>query len=92
VLTRDNYQQFDFPGATFTQAWDVNSSGTVVGYFNPVGSRGFVLNAKGITQVDVPGATFTRIFGINPQGDMVGTYADASGKIHGFNLRGRNVN
>ena len=90
VLTRDNYVQFDYPGATFTQAWDVNSGGTVVGYFNPVASHGFLLNAKGITQVDVPGATFTRIFGINPKGDMVGVYANGTG-VHGFILRGRNV-
>jgi uncharacterized membrane protein len=91
VLTRDKYFQFDYPGATFTEAWDVNASGTVVGYFNAVDSHGFVLDANGITQVDVPGATsFTRIFGINPQGDLVGSYGNATG-VHGFILR-RNMN
>lgn len=91
VLTRDIYTQFDYPGATFTQAWDINPSGKVVGYFNPVVSHGFSLDANGFTQIDVPGSSFTRIFGINPQGDMVGSYGDANG-VHGFILRGRNVN
>jgi probable HAF family extracellular repeat protein len=88
VLNRGAYTQFDYPGATFTQAWDVNPSGTVVGYYNALDSHGFSLDANGFTQIDVPGAAWTRIFGINPQGAMVGSYADASG-VHGFLLRGR---
>jgi probable HAF family extracellular repeat protein len=87
VLDRGVYTQFDYPGATFTQAWDVSPSGTVVGYFEPVTSHGFVLDDDGFTQVDVPGATWTRIFGINPQEDMVGVYADAANRMHGFVLR-----
>ena len=87
VLNRGVYTQFDFPGATFTQAWDVNPSGKVVGYFNPVTSHGFSRDRSGFTQVDVPGASWTRIFGINPQGDMVGSYADASNNVHAFLLR-----
>lgn len=87
VLDRGAYTQFDFPGATFTQAWDVNPSGKVVGYFNPVTSHGFSRDRDGFTQIDVPGASWTRIFGINPQGDMVGSYADASGGVHAFLLR-----
>jgi uncharacterized membrane protein len=88
VLDRGAYTQFDYPGATFTQAWDVNPSGKVVGYFNPVTSHGFLRDGDGFTQIDVPGASWTRIFGINPPGDMVGTYADASNSVHGFLLRG----
>jgi hypothetical protein len=88
VLDRGAYTQFDYPGATFTQAWDVNPSGTVVGYYNALDSHGFSLDADGFTQIDVPGAAWTRIFGINPQGAMVGSYADANG-VHGFLLRGR---
>jgi uncharacterized membrane protein len=89
VLTGDAYVQFDYPGATFTEAWDVSPSGKVVGYFNPVTSHGFSLDAGTLMQIDVPGASWTRIFGINPQGDMVGSYADASGATHAFLLRGR---
>jgi uncharacterized membrane protein len=87
VLDRGEYTRFDFPGATFTQAWDVSPSGTVVGYFDPVMSHGFSRDADGdLTQIDVPGASWTRIFGINPQEDMVGSYADASNRVHGFLL------
>jgi hypothetical protein len=43
-----------------------------------------------LTQIDVLGAGWTRIFGINPQGDVVGSYADPSGGVHAFLLRGRN--
>ncbi len=87
VLNRGVYTQFDFPGATFTQAWDISPSGTAVGYFNPVASHGFSRDDDGFTQIDVPGASWTRIFGINPQEDMVGSYADASNRVHGFLLR-----
>ena len=94
VLERGEYRQFDAPGATFTQAWDVSAAGTVVGYFHPVASRGVVIDADAIdadgpdaddfTVIHVPGAQWTRIFGINPQGRLVGSYADASGRVHGF--------
>jgi uncharacterized membrane protein len=87
VLERGAYTQFDFPGATFTQAWDVSPTGTVVGYFNPVASHGFSFARGVFTQIDVPGASWTRIFGINTRGEMVGTYADASGAVHGFLMR-----
>lgn len=92
VLDRGVYTQFDAPGATFTQAWDISPTGTVVGYFNPVTSHGFSRDAKGLTVIAVPGALWTRIFGINPQGDMVGSFADASNRVHGFLLRGGNSN
>jgi probable HAF family extracellular repeat protein len=46
VLVREEYTQFDAPGATFTQAWDISPAGKVVGYFNPVTSHGFVLEAS----------------------------------------------
>lgn len=92
VLDGGVYTQFDAPGASFTQAWDVNPRGTVVGYFNPVTSHGFTRDAQGLRVIDVPGANWTRIFGISPQGDLVGSYADAGNVVHGFLLRGRDRN
>jgi uncharacterized membrane protein len=83
------YTQFDAPGATFTQAWDVSPTGTVVGYFNPETSHGFTLDADVFTVIDVPGAKWTRIFGINSLGDIVGSYADATNMVHGFLLPGK---
>jgi uncharacterized membrane protein len=87
VIDKGNYTQFDYPGQTFTQAWDVSPSGTVVGYFDPFFSHGFARDADGIRQIDVPGARLTRIFGINPQEHMVGVYADETLRFHGFVLR-----
>jgi len=87
VLDRGAYTQFDAPGATFTEAWDVSPTGRVVGYFNPVTSHGFSRDADGLTVIDVPGAKWTRIFGVNPQGEMVGSYADATNTVHGFVLQ-----
>jgi hypothetical protein len=85
VLEAGEYKQFDYPGATFTQAWDVSPTGTVVGYFNPVTSHGFARDlGGGLTQIDVPGAQWTRAFGIDPQGELVGSYADATNTVHGF--------
>lgn len=90
VIQRGLTSLFDFPGATFTQAWDVSPTGTVVGYYNPVTSHGFLLDANGFTTVDIPDSRWTRIFGISPQGDLVGSYSDTNGQVHGFLLRGRN--
>ena len=89
VVTKKGITTFDFPapGVTFTEVWDVNPSGTIVGYYNPVTSHGFVLDANGFRTIDVENALWTRIFGINPQGDMVGNYADRNNRIHGFLIR-----
>lgn len=80
------YTEFGYPGATFTQAWDVSPTGAVVGYFNMLDSHGFVLDRNGLRQIDIPGARWTRIIGIDPQQHMVGSYADAAGMVHGFLL------
>jgi hypothetical protein len=92
LLTDNAFVLFDFPGATFTEAWDANAGGKVVGYYGMVLSHGFVLDGNvldsaALKTVDVPGAMWTRIFGINAQGDMVGNYADVDNQVHGFLLR-----
>lgn len=77
---------FDYPGATLTQAWDVNARGDVVGvYRDPAGRiRGYLRPARGeFTSIDFPEATLTRAFGINTNGTIVGTYV-ADGVQHAF--------
>lgn len=77
---------FDYPGATLTQAWDVNARGDVVGVYRDTAGRihGFLRSAQGeFTSIDVPNATLTRAFGINTSGDIVGTYI-AGGVQHAF--------
>jgi len=86
-LVRDRViMPFDYPGATLTQAWDVNAAGDVAGVYRDTSGRihGYLRSANGeFTPVDYPGATLTRAFGINASGDIVGTYI-AGGIQHAF--------
>lgn len=80
---------FDFPGASNTQAWDVNLHGCTVGWYGPsaASSRGFLRHANGaFVAIDVPGATWTRALGVNAGHVVVGAYKDGTG-THGFVLR-----
>ena len=87
ILSRDTLTFLDFPGSTFTQAWDVNPTGTIVGqYFASGRTSGFALDQNGYETIDVPGSLMTVARGINPKGDIVGMYSDAAG-AHGFALR-----
>lgn len=77
---------FDYPGATLTQAWDINAQGDIVGVYRDTAGRihGFLRSAQGeFTSIDFPNATLTRAFGINASGDIVGTYI-SSGVQHAF--------
>ena len=77
------------PGSTFTQAWDVNPDGEIVGvYRNSAGFHGFVLTQTGYVSIDVPGAAETRAGGINARGDVVGRFVSlADGRTRGFVAR-----
>ena len=88
AITDDTLTFFDFPGSTFTQAWDVNPSGTIVGNYRDAGGRmhGFYHDGSSFVSLDVPASLLTVARGINPQGHIVGVYNDAAG-AHGFVLR-----
>jgi probable HAF family extracellular repeat protein len=80
---------FDVPGSNFTNAWDINPQGEIVGVFRDTALKlhGFVRSQSGdFSTIDFPGATATRAFGLNPGSDVVGTYVDSAGKTHGFLL------
>ena len=70
---------FQFPGSVATQAWDINPSGTVVGFHRtsltgPNQFHGFILEDGTMTSFDVAGATDTRAYGVSANGDIVGDY------------------
>ena len=72
------------PGATSTNAANLNDRSDVVGFYTASGrTHGFVW-ANGVFQtVDIPHSqTFIR--GINNLGQVVGDYIDLSGRDHGF--------
>jgi probable HAF family extracellular repeat protein len=88
VLQNGNFQPFDVPNGTpkFTEAWDINPDGNIVGDFQDgVGMfHGFLRIGNEYTVIDFPAATGTHAQGINAQGAIVGTYTDTNKVTHGF--------
>jgi len=91
VIDNGQFSSFVVPGSNFTQAWDVNPAGEVVGVQRTgTAFHGFVLTAAGdYVAIDFPEATATRAQGINARGDVVGSYVKG-GKTSGFLARRTN--
>ena len=91
LITYGAFTPLDVPGSKFTQAWDINPEGEIVGVFRDTSGtiHGFFESSNGqFSTIDVPGAKATRAFGINPGSAVVGAYVDAFGKTHGFVMTG----
>ena len=90
VVRNGKFQAFDVPNGTptpkFTEAWDINPDGNIVGDFQDgVGMfHGFLRIGNEYTVIDFPAATGTHAQGINAQGAIVGTYTDTNKVTHGF--------
>ncbi|NLT21493.1 MAG: hypothetical protein GXX82_00440 [Syntrophorhabdus sp.] len=87
------YAVLDYPGATHTEAWDINNSGVVVGWYDTDSDsfsepHGFVLYGTTWYRLDHPGAMWTFAMGINDGGTLVGTWVDPGGVAFGFSLTG----
>ncbi|MGA3023791.1 MAG: choice-of-anchor D domain-containing protein [Bryobacteraceae bacterium] len=90
------FTNIDYPGATFTQAFGINDTGQIVGFYinGSPGSHGFLLNHGTYTSIDYPGAGQTQVWGISGNGAIVGTYDDTAtcgncyGQTHSFLLSG----
>jgi len=87
------YSVVDYPGATHTEAWDINNSGVIIGWYDansdyPWEPRGFVLYEATWYSLDYPGAMWTFAMGINDGGTLVGTSVDAGGVAFGYSLTG----
>ena len=85
----NHFKLIDYPGASSTQAWGINSRGDIVGYYTGAdnNNHGFLLNGVHYTPIDYPGAAVTLINGINPQGDVVGQFSvTATSPVRGFLL------
>src|SRR5215469_16577280 len=80
------FTTIDVPGAVETDANDVNTAGTVVGFsVDSAGiATGFSLSNGTFTSIAFPGATHTLVYGINDGGVTVGWYVDSAGISHGF--------
>jgi hypothetical protein len=83
---------FDVPGSKYTQAWDINPSGDIVGMYGDgdvvadsnLHAHGFLKSNDTYQSIEYPGMIDTRAFGINPARDIVGTYQTEDGHTHGF--------
>jgi hypothetical protein len=93
VLEGGEFTPFDAPNSVWTEAWDMNPSGTIVGLFQDNAARrfhGFVLERGQFTPIDYPlpsgtNANYTDVFGINASGDIVGKFREGpSGPFHGY--------
>lgn len=85
--------RIQFPNSAFTDAWDINATGEIVGEYqdqtaNPT-IHGYVLAGGQYTSIDFPGASLTWAFGINDRGQVVGYYLDSAGAQHAFVFRSR---
>ncbi len=84
-----DYTTIDYPGAGYSEAWDINDAGLIVGryYANNV-YQGFLYDKGTFTNINFPGAVDTYAYGINSSGDIVGTYDyyPVSILLHGFLL------
>jgi probable HAF family extracellular repeat protein len=79
------FKTIDFPGAYTTEAWRINDSDTIVGWYN-VGTftYGFALLNGQYTSFSYPGAKGTFAYGINASGQIVGEYTFDYQAYHGF--------
>jgi uncharacterized membrane protein len=86
VLQNGSFEPFDVPSSTFTQAWDINPDGNIVGDFQDSAGvfHGFLRTSGGYTSIDFPAATASHAQGINPGGAIVGIYTDTNKVTHGF--------
>jgi probable HAF family extracellular repeat protein len=88
VCSKKQCSSFDVPvpGATLTQADDINANGQIVGaYIDANGVlHAFLLAGANFTSIDFPGAASTLAWGINSAGQVVGDYLNADGTTHGF--------
>lgn len=81
LLSKGVVTTLDFPAASDTFAFGINSSGVVVGYWdildalgNVLAAHGFVWKNGAFTEVNFPGSADSIVLGINAQGDYVGEW------------------
>jgi hypothetical protein len=87
-----HFISIDYPGATSTFIFGINTKGDVVGSFTDGNGveHGFASSGGQFTSFDWPGATWTEGWGINPNGVIVGQYgwsANGMNTVHGFMLK-----
>lgn len=81
--------------SVYSEALDLNSQGTVVGFYDETQptldelntgsiSHGFLLKDGAYAKIDHPGGHGTQLYSVNDSGLVTGRYLDANEKSHGF--------
>src|SRR5207249_5247479 len=83
LFTQGSFITVDVPGASSTNALNINNAGEIVGTSRGTGEHGFFFSQGRFVTIDVPGALSTQATGINDRGRVVGTFGDSHGQ-HGF--------
>ncbi len=80
----NRFTLIDYPDASMTQVWGINSRGDVGGVYTGAdkNNHGFLVNGGHYSPIDYPGATVTLINGISPQGDLVGEFGATGTSPH----------
>jgi uncharacterized membrane protein len=81
------YRRIPIPDASGAYVLGTNPRGTaLVGYYMPSSgiTVGFLYQNKLLTTLQFPGSNETAANSINTNGEIAGSFADASGKWHGF--------
>src|SRR5882724_6091365 len=79
------FTQVDYPGASLTQAWGINSRGDIIGIYTGAdkNNHGFLLNGGGhLTAINYPGAAVTLLNAVTPQGEIVGEFGETPTSPH----------
>lgn len=87
AMAQGTYTQVDFPGALATYAFDIDSAGDVVGYYQDASqnSHGFLLSGGTFSTIEEPNSDTSYTFGINDNGQIVGAHRIVGGSIfYGF--------
>ncbi len=81
------YTVIDYPGATMTTPYGVNSTGVVVGSYylsSDNSTHGFIWKEGKFTQVEYPSSGYAVLYGVNDDETAVGIYLGSEGVAHGF--------
>ena len=89
LLFHGKLTQFNFPGASGTDALAIDNHGQIVGTYragdpNDRIVHGFTVHSGGFRNIDIPGAFATEALGINDAGDISGWTELSDATFHGF--------